>query len=102
MCQVHFELVSVHTFGPRHTRTFGPRRAWHVCVLTIYFGDSPSDQGETRASLLSVFRGLHFAAYFSCPSKPTGVTQEGGEHWAFFFFFSLMSHLRGACLHFVS
>ena len=36
-----------------------------VCVFfPIYFGGSPTDQGETCPSLCSVFRGLHFAAYF--------------------------------------
>ena len=36
-----------------------------VCYFPIYFGDRPTDQGETCPSLCSVFRGLHFAAYFS-------------------------------------
>ena len=42
----------------------------HVCVYVlfhIYFGDSPTGQGETCTALCSVLRGrvLHFAAYFS-------------------------------------
>ena len=37
-----------------------------VCVLfPIYFGDRPTDQGETCTLLCSVIRGLHFAAFFS-------------------------------------
>ena len=41
----------------------------YVCVLPIYFGDSPSDQGETCASLCSVFRGLHFIREINHGSK---------------------------------
>ena len=58
-----------------------------MCVLPIYLSDSPSDQGETFAWLCGVFGGLHFfPAIFFCPSKPTGVTQEGANTGAFSFF----------------
>ena len=43
-----------------------------VCVLPIYFGDSSSDQGETCASLCSVFRELHLQRFFSVPRSQPG------------------------------
>ena len=58
-----------------------------VCDLPIYFGDSPTDQSKTCTSLCSVFRGLHFAAYFSVLLNLPRVTQEGVNIGAFFFFF---------------
>ena len=66
---------------------------WCVCVLPIYLGDSsPSYQGETCTSLCSLYRGLQFAVYFFCGSKPTGVTQEGvANTGAFFFLFSFFN-----------
>ena len=60
-----------------------------VCPHPSILGDSPSDQGETCASLCSVRRGLHFAADIFRPSKPNGVAQEGENtgHFSFSLFF---------------
>ena len=72
----------------------------HVCP-SIYVGDSsPSDQGETYASLRSVFRGLYFAALFFLSVSTNRGHTGGGEHWCFwaFFFTSLLHHLLLRCL----
>ena len=68
-----------------------------VCVRSHLFSDSPTDQGETCSSLCSVFRGLHFAAYFSVLLHQPGLHTGGGEHWGFFpsFYFFQCTHSCG-------
>ena len=49
------------TTGIRNKRVWSPplpSTRYVPCVLHIYFGDSPSEQGGTCASLCSVFKGL--------------------------------------------
>ena len=56
-----------------------------VCVFLIYFGDSPTDQAG-RVTSLCVYSGDYTLQRVFCPSEPTGVTQEGVNTGAFFFF----------------
>lgn len=59
-----------------------------VCVLRIYFGDDPSNQGET-------------CSVYSCQAEPTGFTQEGantGASLLLLYIFDKMPHLLLRCL----
>ena len=99
------EFCDVHIYFNSSASTVYHLSRARVCVLyLIYFGDSPMDQGETCTSLCSVFRGLHFAAHFFCPSEPTGVTQEGVNTGTFssIMFFECPTPSCGACLHCLS
>ena len=75
----------------------------HLCVhfCPVYFGGSPSDQGETGTTLCSVSRGS--SVYFPVQLEPTGVTQKGvntGIIFVFLCFFYTPPSSCGACLHF--
>ena len=72
----------------------GALLAAHQSNLCVFFPsilvDSPSDQGETCTSLCSVFRGLHFAAYFYVLLNQPGSHRRGrtlGLFSSFYFFF---------------
>ena len=78
------------------------RAGSHVCVCfrPIYFGESPSDQGETGATLCSLSRGtsLHFFIVFGYFSVQTmhrtnrGATQEGVNTRALLLFEFFLPH----------
>ena len=76
-----------------------------VCVFVPPIGGSPSVQGERCATLCSVSRGLHLFSVFAVQLEPTGVTQEGvntGASFFFLYFFYAPPSSCGACLHFLS
>ena len=76
-----------------------------VCVFVPFIGGSPSVQGETCAALCSVSCGLHLFSVFSVQLEPTGVTQEGVNTRAFFFFLRFLyapPSSCSACLNFLS
>ena len=72
-----------------------------VCVCVFFpaiLVTAPSDQGETCASLCSVFRGLHFPAYFSVSLNQPGSHRRRANTGAFSFLLFLMPHLLLRCL----
>ncbi len=50
-----------------------------MCFRLIYFGDSPSDQGETCTTPCSASRGLHLFSAFFCPTRTNRGRTEGGK-----------------------
>ena len=75
------------------------------CVFVPSIGGSPSVQGETCATLCSVFRRLHLLSVLSVQLEPNGVTQEGvnnGAFSSFYVFFFAPPSSCGACLHVLS
>ena len=74
-----------------------------VCVRPIYFGDSPSVQGETCATRCCVSRGLSVVQCISCPTRTTEVTQEGVDTQGLFssFRISFLPHRPPAVLAFI-
>ena len=76
-----------------------------MCFRPIYFGGSPSVQGETCATLCSVSRGLHLFSVPFCPIRPNRGHTGGGKHRGFFLllcFFFAPPPSCGDCLHFLS
>ena len=73
-----------------------------VCVFSIHYGASPTDQLETCMSFLhfTVYSGDYiYTSQLFCPSQPTGVTQEGENTEVFSsFYFSLIAHPPLRCL----
>ncbi len=51
-----------------------------VCFRFIYFGGSPSDQGETCNTLCSVSRGLNLFSAFFCPTRIDRGHTGWGKH----------------------
>ena len=87
--------------GPSKTVPVYVCQSQWVCVcVCVSFPSILVTVPPIKARRVLHFGSVHFAAYFLYPSKPTRVTQEGGEHWGFFlpFVFSLMCRLLLQCL----